>query len=258
MRETLERTALVAAQAPGDAERFRSLGADPATTHVTGNIKFDFELPPDIAARGARLRAQYAAERALWVAGSTHAGLEEQAVLEAHQRVRAVHPGALLVLAPRHPPRFDEVAQSLRAAGISFVRRSAAPTGAADASCEVLLLDSLGELLDFYAAADVAFVGGSLAPIGGHNLLEPAALGVPILTGPNNSNSEEIARLLSARGAAEVVHDAHELGTRVSALLADAAARERMGAAGRASVDSNRGALTKLLALIEPLLEGTP
>ena len=257
IRETLGRTALVAAQAPGDAERFRSLGADPATTHVTGNIKFDFELPPDIAARGAGLRAQYAPDRALWVAGSTHAGLEEQAVLEAHQRVRAVHPGALLVLAPRHPPRFDEVAQSLRAAGINFVRRSAAPTSA-DASCAVLLVDCLGELLDFYAAADVAFVGGSLAPIGGHNLLEPAALGVPILTGPNNSNSEEIARLLSARGAAEVVHDAQQLGTRLSALLSDAAARERMGAAGRASVDSNRGALTKLLALIEPLLEGTP
>ena len=258
IRETLGRTALVAAQAPGDAERFRSLGADPATTHVTGNIKFDFELPPDIAARGAGLRAQYAPDRALWVAGSTHAGLEEQAVLEAHQRVRAVHPGALLVLAPRHPPRFDEVAQSLRAAGINFVRRSAAPTSAADTSCAVLLLDCLGELLDFYAAADVAFVGGSLAPIGGHNLLEPAALGVPILTGPNNSNSEEIARLLSARGAAEVVHDAQQLGTRLSALLSDAAARERMGAAGRASVDSNRGALEKLLSLIEPLLDGTP
>jgi 3-deoxy-D-manno-octulosonic-acid transferase len=118
----------------------------------------------------------------------------------------------------------------------------------------VLLLDSLGELLDFYAAADVAFVGGSLVPVGGHNLLEPAALGVPILTGPNNFNSEEIARLLIARGAAEVVHSATELGARVSALLADAAARERMGAAGRASVDGNRGALAKLLALIEPLL----
>jgi len=257
-RETLARTALVAAQGASDAERFRSLGADPANTHVTGNIKFDFELPEGLAARGAGLRAQYAPERPLWVAGSTHGGLEEQAVLEAQQRVREVHPDALLVLAPRHPPRFDEVAGALRAAGISFVRRSASAGDGTDAACAVLLLDSLGELLDFYAAADVSFVGGSLVPRGGHNLLEPAALGVPILVGPDNSNSEEIARLLIARGAAEVVHDAGELGTRVTALLGDSAARERMGAAGRASVDSNRGALEKLLSLIEPLLDGTP
>jgi len=254
-RDTLSRTALVAAQGAGDAERFRSLGADPASTHVTGNIKFDFELPPDIAARGARLRAQYAEGRPLWVAGSTHAGMEEQALLEAQQRVRSEHPGALLVLAPRHPPRFDEVAQALHARGVPFVRRSAAAAAVIDDRCAVLLLDSLGELLDFYAAADVAFVGGSLVAVGGHNLLEPAALGVPILTGPHNSNSEEIARLLIARGAAEVVHDAAELGGRLAALLGDAAERARMGAAGRASVDSNRGALAKLLALIEPLLD---
>jgi 3-deoxy-D-manno-octulosonic-acid transferase len=254
-RETLSRTALVAAQGTSDAERFRALGADPASTHVTGNIKFDFELPPDIATRGARLRAQYADGRPLWVAGSTHGGIEEQAVLEAQQRVRTGHPGALLVLAPRHPPRFDAVAQALHASGVSFVRRSAAAATVTDASCAVLLLDSLGELLDFYAAADVAFVGGSLVPVGGHNLLEPAALGVPILTGPHNHNSEEIARLLIARGAAEVVHDGAELGARVEALLANPAERERMGSAGRASVDSNRGALAKLLALIEPLLE---
>ena len=254
-RETLSRTALVAAQGAGDAERFRALGADPASTHVTGNIKFDFELPPDIAARGARLRAQYADGRPLWVAGSTHGGIEEQAVLEAQQRVRAQYAGALLVLAPRHPPRFDEVAQALQARGVSFVRRSAASDIGTTAACAVLLLDSLGELLDFYAAADVAFVGGSLVPVGGHNLLEPAALGVPILTGPYNHNSEEIAQLLIARGAAEVVHDGAELGQRVGALLADSTERERMGAAGRASVDSNRGALAKLLALIEPLLD---
>jgi 3-deoxy-D-manno-octulosonic-acid transferase len=257
-RETLSQTALVAAQGATDAERFRALGADPATTYVTGNIKFDFELPADIAARGVRLREQYAPGRALWVAGSTHEG-EEQAVLEAHQLVQKEHAGALLVLAPRHPPRFEEVAQALRTAGVSFLRRSSdggsarAPQGG-DAAPAVLLLDTLGELLDFYAAADLAFVGGSLVPIGGHNLLEPAALGVPILTGPNNFNSEEIARLLIARGAVEVVHNATELGARASALLADPEARARMGAAGRASVDGNRGALAKLLALIEPLL----
>jgi len=253
-RDTLAQAAVVAAQAPADAERFQALGADPVSTHVTGNIKFDFELPPDIRARGAQLRDKYARARPLWVAGSTHGGGEEQAVLEAHAHVRAAHPGTLLVLAPRHPPRFAEVAQALATAGVSFVRRSATVDERAAADCAVLLLDSLGELLGFYAAADVAFVGGSLVPIGGHNLLEPAALGIPVLTGPYTSNSEQIARLLIARGAAEVVHDAAELGARLSALLADPHARERMGAAGSASVDSNRGALAKLLALIEPLL----
>jgi len=253
-RDTLAQTALVAAQGERDAERFRALGADAASTHVTGNLKFDFELPADIAARGARLRQQYAPQRPLWVAGSTHAG-EEQAVLAAQQRVRAMHSGALLVLAPRHPPRFAEVAQALGAAGVRFARHSQAGADRAGAAGDVLLLDTLGELLDFYAAADLAFVGGSLVPVGGHNLLEPAALGVPILTGPYNFNAEEIAQLLIARGAAEVVHNADELGGRVSALLADAAARAHMGAQARASLDANRGALSKLLQLIEPLLQ---
>ncbi|HEY0767394.1 MAG TPA: lipid IV(A) 3-deoxy-D-manno-octulosonic acid transferase [Steroidobacteraceae bacterium] len=252
-RDTLSRAAVVAAQGTGDAERFRALGAAPASTHVTGNLKFDFELPPQTVERGVRLREQYAPERALWVAGSTHGGGEEHTLLEAQRRVRAVHAQALLVLAPRHPQRFAEVAEMLTQAGVSFVRRSQGAAAAAQ-HCQVLLLDSLGELLDFYAAADLAFVGGSFVPVGGHNLLEPAALGVPILTGPNNSNSEEIARLLIARGAAEVVHDAAQLAGRVSALLADPDTRARIGAQGRASVEANRGALAKLLGLIEPLL----
>jgi 3-deoxy-D-manno-octulosonic-acid transferase len=253
-RDTLAHTAVVAAQGQADAERFSVLGADPAGTHVTGNLKFDFEPPPDTAARGAELRRRYAPDRPLWVAGSTHGGGEEQAVLEAQRRLRTLQPRALLVLAPRHPPRFAEVAGWLSQEGVSFERRSQ-PTGAAAPDREVLLLDSLGELLDFYAAADVAFVGGSLVPIGGHNLLEPAALGVPILTGPHNANGAEIAALLIARGAAEVVRDAAQLAARLAALLADPQARERMGAQGRAFVAANRGALAKLLALIEPLLE---
>ncbi len=245
--------AVVAAQGESDAARFRALGAAAGSTHVTGNLKFDFELPPGIAERGRELRAQYARGRALWVAGSTHEG-EESAVLEAQRQVRATHAGALVVIAPRHPARFATVAQQLAAAGVSFMRRSrGAEPGVADAP-EVLLLDALGELLEFYAAADVAFVGGSLAPIGGHNLLEPAALGVPILTGPNNFNAADVARLLIERGAARVVHNAQELGAAVSALLADAAERERIGALGRASVEGSRGTLTRLLALIEPLL----
>jgi 3-deoxy-D-manno-octulosonic-acid transferase len=254
-RDTLAQARVVAAQGEGDAERFPALGADPASTHVTGNLKFDFELPDGTAARGAALRARLAPGRPLWVAGSTHGGGEEQTVIEAQRRVRAAQPGTLLVLAPRHPPRFEEVAQLLKGSGMTFARRSQLGEAAPGEQCEILLLDSLGELLDFYAAADVAFVGGSLVPVGGHNLLEPAALGVPILTGPHTFNGADIARLLIARGACEVVRDAAGLRARVSELLADPAARERMGEQGRACIESNRGALGKLLALIEPLLE---
>jgi 3-deoxy-D-manno-octulosonic-acid transferase len=251
--DTLAQAAVVAAQGDADAERFRALGSDPDNTHVTGNIKFDFELPADIAARGAALRRQFGGARPLWVAGSTHGGGEEQALIDTVRRLREALPGTLLVMAPRHPQRFAEAAQTLTQSGVRFVRRS---QGAPAADTEVLLLDSLGELLDFYAAADVAFVGGSLVPVGGHNLLEPAALGVPVLTGPHNFNGAEVARLLVERGAAEVVHNPAELSARLQTLLTDAGERARLGTAGRACVDSNRGALQKLLALIEPLLDG--
>jgi len=251
--DALAQASVIAAQGEADAARFRALGADPDSTHVTGNLKFDFELPAGLAERGRQLRAQCAPGRALWVAGSTHEG-EEAAALEAQRQVREAHRGALLVIAPRHPARFASVAQQLAAAGVRFVRRSEAGVADFAEAPEVLLLDSLGELLEFYAAADVAFVGGSLVPVGGHNLLEPAALGIPVLTGPHNFNGAEVARLLIARGAAEVVHNAAELGARVSALLADPAERARIGAEGRACVEGSRGALEKLLALIEPLL----
>jgi 3-deoxy-D-manno-octulosonic-acid transferase len=257
-RDALSSGVVVAAQGEGDADRFKSLGSDPYRTHVTGNIKFDFSVPFDMDERGRELRQFYAAARPMWVAGSTHAG-EEEIVLEAQRIVRGSHPRALLVLVPRHPPRFEEVAHELERAGVRFARRSqrlGERAGAVSASAEVLLVDTLGELLDFYAASDVAFVGGSLVPIGGHNLLEPAALGLPILTGPYTDNSADIANLLIARGAAEVVHDAQELGRRVSMLLSDPDERQQIGEQGRSCVDSNRGALGKLLGLIEPLLRG--
>lgn len=256
-KETVAGGVVVAAQGESDAARFRSLGAAAERTHVTGNLKFDFALPADVKPRGAALREQYAARRPVWVAGSTHGGVEEEAVLEAHRRVGAVHAGTLLILAPRHPNRFDEVAGWLERQGITFARRSRSTVaGAAHQKCDVLLLDTLGELLYFYAAADVAFVGGSIAPIGGHNLLEPAALGLPVLTGPNNSNGEEVAELLLECGAAEIVRDGAQLGARVSELLSDQPVRMRMGSSGRAAVERNRGALEKLMALIASLLQG--
>lgn len=249
-RETLSRV-VVGAQSEQDAARFREVGADPARTHVTGNIKFDFLLPAATVGRGTEIRRRQAAGRATWIAGSTHAG-EEEAVLEAHRAIRREHPDALLAMAPRHPQRFSEVAQWLEGEGVRFVRHSRGEVCTSET--EVLLVDTLGELLDFYAACDVAFVGGSLVPIGGHNLLEPAALGVPVLAGPYNDNSQDIAQLLLARGAMHVVRTPTELAAEVSVLLRDVAARVRMGGVGKAVVDENRGALKKLLALIEPLL----
>ncbi|MGH8294180.1 MAG: lipid IV(A) 3-deoxy-D-manno-octulosonic acid transferase [Steroidobacteraceae bacterium] len=254
-KETVAGGVVIAAQGEGDAERFRTLGAAAERTHITGNLKFDFTLPPDIRERGRALREQYAPGRAVWVAGSTHGGVEEEAVLEAHRRLGAIHCAALLVLAPRHPNRFGEVAAWLERQGIAFERRSrSAAARPAGERPGILLLDTLGELLHFYAAADVAFVGGSLAPIGGHNLLEPASLGLPVLTGPNNSNGEDVARLLLECGAAEIVRTGAELGSRVAGLLGDEALRLEMGNRARAAVERNRGALEKLLQLIEPLL----
>ena len=254
-RETLAQGVVVAAQGEADANRFRSLGSDPSNTHVTGNLKFDFSVPADITERGRVMRDYYAPGRPVWVAGSTHGGGEEDALIEAQKIVRNRLPNALLVMAPRHPNRFGEVAAQLVSRGVRFIRRSQTPAAGAIGEADIMLLDSLGELLDFYAAGDVAFVGGSLVPIGGHNLLEPAALGLPILTGPHNSNSAEAARLLIAKGAVQVAENPQDLAEKVVALLKDPEGRARMGQEGRAFVEANRGALQKLLGLVVPLIE---
>ena len=250
-REALSHGIFIAAQSELDAERFRSIGASPQRTHVVGNIKFDFRLPPNIEAQGAALRRLLGMDRPVWVAGSTHA-VEEDILLAAHRLVRARFAQALLVLVPRHPPRFAEVAESLRAHGVKFVTRdSGAPT---NGDTEVFLVDRLGELLAFYSAADVAFVGGSLVPVGGHKLLEPAALGLPVLAGPNNFNSADLARLLVECNAVRIVHDTDSLAAAVCELLAEPAARTRMGASGRMAIEQNRGAVDRLMAFLEPLL----
>jgi len=248
--DALSQAAIVAAQGEADAERFRALGAAPDNTHVTGNLKFDFELPPDIAERGQRVRAQYAAQRPLWVAGSTHGGGEETALLEAQRQVLSAHGDALLVIAPRHPARFDEVAQQLSEAGMRFVRRSDPDRTRGRQEPQVLLLDSLGELLEFYAAADLAFVGGSLVPMGGHNVLEAAQRRRPVLTGPYTSNFREAVGLLESVGAALVARDASELSRELRRLLADPELRSKLGDAGYEAVTSRQGAVRETLDLI--------
>jgi 3-deoxy-D-manno-octulosonic-acid transferase len=254
-RETLSHGIFIAAQSVEDAERFRSIGASTERTHVVGNIKFDFGYPPDIAARGHDLRRMLGAERPVWVAGSTHAKEEEQLV-DAHERIRQRFPNALLVLVPRHPPRFGDVAAMLKERGLRIVtRRSAKPV---TSDTQVYLLDTLGELPPFYAAGDVAFVGGSLVPnVGGHNLLEPAALGLPIVAGPTNYNSADIAKLLVERGAVRIANDSTAVAKIVGELLSDPTSRSRMGSAGRKAVDDNRGAVGRLMEFISPLLGST-
>ena len=245
---------LVAAQSAEDAERFQSIGSAQARTHVAGNVKFDLQLDAGILDQGRRLRAAYGAARPVWIAGSTHAGEEEQ-LLDAHARLKVDLPDVLLLLVPRHKDRFAAVAELLSRRGVKFARRS---SGQAAGGSEILLVDTVGELTLLYASADVAFVGGSLVPIGGHNLLEPAALGLPVLTGPYQFNSQEIATLLLQRGAALQVADARELAADLRRLLGDAAERQRIGAIGRDIVAANRGSVARLLALMEPWLAAYP
>jgi 3-deoxy-D-manno-octulosonic-acid transferase len=243
-------SSLIAAQTALDAERFIAIGARSARTHVMGNIKFDMQLSAGVIDQGRELRASFGSARPTWIAGSTHAGEEEQ-VLAAHAELRG---STLLILVPRHPDRFRAVADLLSSRGVRFTRRSSGVLP--DAATQVILVDSVGELAAFYASADVAFVGGSLVPIGGHNLLEPAALGLPVLTGPYQSNGQDIARLLLQQGAALQVADSHELAAALTRLLADPAERQRIGDLGRRVVESNRGSVARLLELIEPLMAG--
>ena len=250
-RETLSNGIFIAAQSSADAERFRSIGANPEHTHVVGNIKFDYSNPANIEALGKSRRDALGWDRPVWVAGSTHAH-EEDILLAAHRDLRARFPQALLVLVPRHPPRFGEVADWLRAEGAKFVTFSSGAALSNDT--EVFLVDTLGELLGFYAASDVAFVGGTLVPIGGHNLLEPLSLGLPTLCGPNTFNAADIAKMLVERGAVRVVHDAAELSASVGTLFAEPAARTQMGASGRQAIEDNRGAVRRLMTFLEPLL----
>jgi 3-deoxy-D-manno-octulosonic-acid transferase len=243
-------SSLIAAQSEIDAERFVAVGAQSARTRVVGNIKFDLELGVGVMDRGRELRSAMGVERPTWIAGSTHAG-EEQQVLAAHGELLRTEPQALLLLVPRHPQRFEEVAGLLNAQHWRFARRSSGAVP--DDGTPVVLVDTVGELAALYASADVAFVGGSLVPIGGHNLLEPAALGLPVLTGPSHANGRDVAQLLLARGAALQVADARELAAVLSQLLRDPVERQRMGAIGRQAVESNRGSVARLLELIEPL-----
>jgi 3-deoxy-D-manno-octulosonic-acid transferase len=253
LRRVLGEVDLFLMQAPAHGVRLIDLGAPASRVQVTGNLKFDAaEAPKPSEALESRLGPSARGQRPLFVAGSTTEG-EEELVLTAFRIVLGRVPAAALVLVPRHPERFDRVPPLAASSGLRCVRRSALePGGWRDE--EVVLLDSLGELASLYALADVVFVGGSLVPSGGHNILEPAAAGRPVIVGPHMDNFQEIADQFLAAGALVQVANARELGDEVSAMLLDPSRRRELGERGRRLVEDNRGAVRRtvdaLMALV--------
>ena len=251
-RPMLEAMSLIAVQTQTEAERFRQLGARPECVEVTGSIKFDLSIDPQLWVKARELREQWQAqERPVWIAASTHEG-EDEIVLAAHRQLLAHYPNALLMLVPRHPERFNSVFELCQREGFVTVRRSQHTP--VSAQTQVLLGDTMGELLFLYALADSAFVGGSLVPNGGHNVLEPAALGKPVLSGPHLFNFLEIAALLREAGALEEVDDAPGLAVAVQRLFELPQDAQRMAEAGLKVMQANQGALQRLLDGLARLL----
>lgn len=250
-RVTLSHGIIIAAQSDADADRFRSLGASPVRTWVTGNIKFDIELAADIEQRGRELRQQIFGDRPVWIAASTH-DQEEQQVLAAHRQLLQQHPELLLVLVPRHPERFATVRDLISNEQFELVSRT--EERACDASTSVFLGDTMGEVPLFYAASDLAFVGGSLIEVGGHNMLEPAAVGLPVISGPHVYNAQDIADMFIELGACHIVNNVAELVIVVDRLLQNPRDAKVSGNKGREIVHRNRGSLSRLLGLLEPLI----
>lgn len=248
-RQMLLAIRIIAAQSSADAQRFIELGMPKERIAVTGNIKFDMEIPADLLARADTLRVELGQDRLVWIAASTHEG-EEAIILAAHKQIRQNFPHALLLLVPRHPERFDTVALLAQQQGYDIVRRSQATPCAMRTA--VYIGDTMGELLLLYAASDVAFVGGSLIARGGHNLLEPAMLSKPVLSGPSLFNFSAISDMLAVTNALTKVHDAQTLADAVQGLFQDPALRQQQGTKAYAVVEANRGALAKQLACIYP------
>ena len=250
-REALQSLAAVGAQSADDAARLTALGARGVT--VTGNIKFDIAAPSEQLELARELRAR-CGSRPIWLAASTREG-EEALILDAWQKVLqgtgpTVGAGgtALLVIVPRHPQRFDEVTRLATERGFAVQRRSA--NAAVAASTQVLIGDSMGEMFAFYAAVDIAFIGGSLLDFGSQNLIEAAACGTPVLIGPSTRNFADAAREAVACGAARTIVDANDLVRQVLGLLADDASRRAMGAEGRAFAERHRGATARTLEML--------
>ena len=248
----LRGVAAIAVQSEEDARRVATIGAPPEIVDVTGNTKLDVPILASLREEAAALRRTWGSSRGIWIAASTHAG-EEQQVFDAFEQVLEHLPGSLLVLVPCRPERFREVAALARRRGYDPAMRSRRPADCT--ATQVFIGDTIGELIVFYAAADVAFVGGTLVERGGHNMLEPAALGLPVLYGPHVYNFADVGPRLVEAGGAETVRDSASLGRAVVRYLTDADLRHATGAKGRTFVERNRGAGDRVLALIRSCLE---
>ena len=255
MAKTLAAVTAIAAQTPRDAKRFASLGADPGRITVTGNLKYEPDVSPALREQAGELRKQWGESRPVWVAGSTHEG-EEELLLDAFRQVRRQLPDCLLVLVPRHPERFAEVDALCHRRGYRTVLRSERTV--CTAGTDIFVGNTMGELTLFYAAGDVAFVGGSLVHRGGHNLLEPAVAGIPLVTGPHVENFQEICTLLVRVGVCRRVESVADLAEAVSHWLLHDDERQQAGQRGRQTVEENRGALGSVLELIERHLGAVP
>ena len=245
-RDTFSHIDCIAAQTEADAARFRALGVAADRVFVTGSIKFDIRIPASLEEQVEVLRREWGG-RPVWVAGSTHEG-EDELVLQAHHQVLSSFPNALLILVPRHPERFERVAGLCKREHLKLARRSR--HGSYGTQTQVYLGDTMGELPVVIGSADVAFIGGSLVPTGGHNMLEAAAQGVAVCFGPHVFNFAAISELLVAEGAARRVGDEVELAQQVIAWFRDASARAEAGENGRRVVRQNRGALARLIGLL--------
>ena len=249
--EILQTVAWIGAQSDADAERLVSCGANLQHIDMTGNLKFDLSVPASLEEQAVALRLRWGQERPVLVAGSTHEA-DENVVIPAFVELLKSVPDALLILVPRYPERFARAAQLAKAAGLRTELRSQGEVCSAQAQCFVI--DSIGELMSYYACADVAFVGGSFGEQGGHNALEPAALGKPVLLGPNMENAKEIAEQLLQCNAAQRVTNRQDFREAAEQILTDGVLRDSMGQAGRGLVEKNKGALDLTLSAIKKLL----
>ncbi|EIU6868223.1 lipid IV(A) 3-deoxy-D-manno-octulosonic acid transferase [Vibrio parahaemolyticus] len=239
----------VLCQTDSDAERFERLGVNKEKLSVTGSIKFDIQISDHVKQQGEALRAQLGKDRPVWIAASTHKG-EDELVLDAHRQVLKSHPNALLVLVPRHPERFGDVFTLCQQQGFNTVRRTS--THAVETNTQVYLGDTMGEMLVLIGAADICFMGGSLIgdKVGGHNVLEPTALGLPIINGPSYFNFKEIVETLVSTEALVLLHDSHHLGTTILNLLNSPQQCEQMGSHSNEFMKHNQGALSLTVSLL--------
>ena len=243
-RDTLSHGILIAAQSQIDADRFLALGASKDRTWIMGNIKFDFKLPEEILTKAKIYRSKIFPRRHIWIAASTHEH-EEEIILEAHKNISKKIENLLLILVPRHPERFAKISQILKENNWIYSKKS--DDQDIPESCQVLLIDTIGELLFFYACSDVAFVGGSLLPVGGHNLLEPAAIGLPIITGAHTFNQKEMTDRLVQVNALRIVHNANSLSSDVIFFLTNTEESKNAGQRGKLIVENNKGAIKSLM-----------